>query len=153
MEKQMPIDKEAYREYLTKHCPAELPCLDMVEKFHHMFNDDAYRGNTSAGKGWVPLITKALEQLDALHIPDFKIVQIKEKFGGLRLYVDRVSEDVYDEVHKIIGEAEEEAWKTCEFCGTKDDVEIRNGGWIKTLCGKCEAERQAERQAERKKRN
>ncbi len=38
------------------------------------------------GPGWHKLIRETCEKIAALNPPDFQFVQIKEKFGGLRLY-------------------------------------------------------------------
>lgn len=54
--------------------------------------------------------------------------QVKEKFGGLRFYVDGG-----DEVsNRLISFAESLSVKTCEVCGAPGRQ--RDGGWIKTLC-------------------
>jgi hypothetical protein len=47
-------------------------------------------GGCSIGRGWMPPVRRALEELVTLSQETgvaIKIVQIKEKFGGLRLYV------------------------------------------------------------------
>ncbi len=72
---------------------------------------------------------------------DFKVLQVKEKFGGLRFYVSGYN----DEVNEAIRECEAICAKTCEICGsTKDDVQSRTGGWILTLCNNCEQRRKTE---------
>ena len=89
--------------------------------------------------GWFQIIydlSKKITELD----PDVQACQVKEKFGGLRFYVDSGS----DEVYKLIGEAEEESYKTCEKCGTKENVSRTKTGWIITLCDKCRKERNKE---------
>lgn len=58
-------------------------------------------------------------------------VQIKEKYGGLRFYVDQGDDELYD----AIDAAEEESLRTCENCGQPG--KIRSGGWIRTLCDAC----------------
>jgi len=89
------------------------------------------------GDGWFQIIddlSKKITELD----PDVQAAQVKEKFGGLRFYIDGGS----DKVHKLIEEAEEESYKTCEGCGTKENVSQTKTGWVKTLCDKCKEERQ-----------
>jgi len=55
--------------------------------------------------------------------------QVKEKFGGLRFYINAGS----DEIHERIIQAEKESYKVCEKCG--EDGEIRTDiGWYSTLC-------------------
>lgn len=66
------------------------------------------------------------------------ILQIKEKFGGLRFYTGNTS-DVDD---AYISFACAMASRTCEVCG--DPGEKRDTGWIKTLCDKHYQERLAQ---------
>ena len=54
--------------------------------------------------------------------------QAKEKFGGLRFYVN----DISDECGKIISKYESLSMETCEVCGEKG--ETRGSGWVRTLC-------------------
>jgi hypothetical protein len=58
------------------------------------------------------------------------IIQIKEKFGLLTVYINNINKE-----HKaLIDFAERLSSKTCEFCGTSKDVKLTSVGWIKTLC-------------------
>ena len=60
------------------------------------------------------------------------ITQVKEKFGGLRFYIDGGD----DEIYGMIGLAESLSYRTCEFCGTTKDVG-QTQGWIITCCKAC----------------
>lgn len=102
-------------------------------------------------RGWHTPVRKAclaLERIAEGHEepvgPDWidlrpRAAQIKEKFGGLRFYIDGHS----DEAAAVIGIAEAECWKTCEACGApgrrRDEFE-----WITTLCGAHYAEERAD---------
>ena len=55
-------------------------------------------------------------------------VQVKEKFGGLRFYVNRVD----PAVEGAIDMAEAMSYHICEVCGAPG--EPNRDGWIKTLC-------------------
>lgn len=78
------------------------------------------------GPGWVPIVQPAVDKLEALGA---HIFQVKEKFGGLRIYVDKYTETT----DKIIIEAEKKCAETCEYCGAPGKINnIR--GWIKTTC-------------------
>jgi len=71
------------------------------------------------GKGWWPLIEKvaaAIDSFNAAH-PDspVEVTQIKQKFGGLRIYHYNAPEDI----RQLIDEAIEASWHTCERCGTR----------------------------------
>lgn len=85
-------------------------------------------GHIECGEGWYPIIIECHERLLEI-APDYKILQIKEKFGGLRYYTDVRS----DEMAQIIREAEEKCWKTCEQCGEPGKA-WDEGGWWATLC-------------------
>lgn len=73
------------------------------------------------GRGWHTIIA----ELDAKLIevmPDIRYLQIKEKFGGLRVYVTKDR----PEVDALILEAEREAAETCEKCGAPGKLMVRN---------------------------
>lgn len=61
----------------------------------------------------------------------FQFTQIKEKFGGLRVYSN--GGDEY--TRGLIGMAECWSYKTCEICGNKGQT--TKHGWLKTICEKC----------------
>ena len=67
-------------------------------------------------------------------------VQVKEKFGGLRFYVNGGNEDQ----HREIAWAEDLSYRVCEQCGTMRDVKVWNQGWIRTLCRAHAVERYGE---------
>jgi hypothetical protein len=63
-----------------------------------------------------------------------KFDQVKEKYGGLRVYF--TGGDNY--VEGVIGMAEEYSYKVCEVCGNSGKP--NKGGWITTLCDNCRNE-------------
>ena len=65
--------------------------------------------------------------------------QVKEKFGGLRFYVDGGT----DAHHHYIRFAEAMSYRTCEACGATATAKARRDGWIQTLCDPCAATVQA----------
>jgi hypothetical protein len=106
-------------------------------------------------KGWAKLYEPVIE-LAALH--GVEIFQIKEKFGGLRIYVGNVdykhTNPAYAKtLDAIIRAVENASYHTCEECGEDGqsgyDLEkqkvrylaITSGsetsGWIRTLCEPC----------------
>jgi hypothetical protein len=91
------------------------------------------------GPGWDTIIADAVTAIEKhavdAGLKDFAIVQIKEKFGGLRIYTS-VTDDAID---GIVTTAEKRAAVTCEVCGAPG--RMRDGGWLKTLCDDCEAKR------------
>ena len=60
--------------------------------------------------------------------PQVVVLQIKEKFGGLRFYYTGGD----DYIRGLVSMAEAWAAKSCEECGAPGAR--RSSGWIKTLC-------------------
>lgn len=92
----------------------------------------------SVGQGWHDLLVRLDRQLSAVQ-PDYEIVQVKEKFGGLRFYTTNVHPENMDTFRALIDAAESESFRTCEECGGHGKI----GGdhWITTLCDECRRER------------
>lgn len=106
--------------YLNEHF------LPLKEKYPNAL-DNVVCG-ADCGPGWVPIIEPVLALCEIYGVG---VDQIKEKFGGLRIYTGH-SHDVVD---AAIHDAETLAWKTCEECGAEG--KRRSGGWIRTLCEEC----------------
>ncbi len=101
-----------------------------LEKIKSRFAE-GYGPFIDVDKGWHQIIInldKALSKLD----PNYKIYQIKEKFGGLRYYCSSNNKLAKE----IINEAERIADKTCENCG-KPGTLVNNNGWYHTCCVDC----------------
>jgi hypothetical protein len=60
-----------------------------------------------------------------------KFDQIKEKFGGLRVYFSGGD----DYIEGLVSMAESFSYKICEVCGERGSP--NKGGWISTLCDEC----------------
>lgn len=85
-------------------------------------------GFFECGNGWFPLIKELIVDLIELGW-DKQICQVKEKFGGLRFYINEGS----DEIYKRIVRAEDDSYKICEVTG--DVGKLRTDiGWYRTLC-------------------
>lgn len=90
--------------------------------------------------GWYNLILgmcnniqKLIDEKPRLY-ENFEIVQVKQKFGSLRVYFKHGTSDVGD----IIAEAENESCKICEKCGSRDKVhEHRKGMYVQSICTEC----------------
>jgi hypothetical protein len=67
---------------------------------------------------------------DPEYIP-VKFDQIKEKYGGLRVYYSGGD----DYIRGIVSMAEEYSYKVCGVCGNSGKP--NKGGWITTLCESC----------------
>lgn len=59
----------------------------------------------------------------------FQIVQVKQKFGGLRFYTNFTRPEIYG----MISMAESLSYRTCEECGAPARASHLNG-WYRTLC-------------------
>lgn len=84
-------------------------------------------------EGWRPILAVLHETIVAGD-PDYDVAQVKEKFGGLRVYLN-TPETPY--IRGAISAAEEVASQTCEFCGQPGKTRApkgRPGGWIHTVC-------------------
>ena len=85
-------------------------------------------GFFECNSGWYQIIKDLITDLIAMGW-NREVCQVKEKFGGLRFYVNAAS----DEMHDRIAEAETESYETCEVTGQPGKP--RNDlGWIETLC-------------------
>jgi hypothetical protein len=83
--------------------------------------------------GWFDLEWRLCEDLEKLVGADYKLMQVKEKFGTLRWYDDFGTE----ETRKRIRQAENESAITCELCGKLG--RLRGHSWVRTLCDVCES--------------
>jgi len=84
---------------------------------------------TCVGPGWSKLIDKLYDKISL----DVKVVQVKEKFGGLRFYVYNATEDEVD----FISFVEEESYTVCERCGQPGKLRT-DRNWVLTLCDECD---------------
>ena len=109
-------------------------------------------GGFAIGKGWWPIVEALSRQIQS-HIDwaneqkekygrgegceQVVVVQVKEKFGGLRFYYNGGN----DMIDGMVRMAESWAAYSCEECGAPGK---RTGdGWIRTLCEFHIAEREA----------
>lgn len=82
------------------------------------------------GKGWRLIVDKAVAELQS---SGAIILQVKEKFGGLRIYYGSITNNNQAKLETIVRAAEAEAAKTCEGCGKPGTGKVING-WVKTVC-------------------
>ena len=115
----------------------------LCNKFPFIYDPDNRWSMPSTDEGWDEIIISLSSKINE-HVKNWskneqpKILQIKEKFGELRFYISTT--DNY--ISELIKEAEDEANQTCEFCGSKENIQQfqkgkRKYGWIKKLCDKC----------------
>jgi len=87
------------------------------------------------GDGWFKIIDELCEKIqkrcEEKGYNELKVVQVKEKYGTLRFYLNFGE----DEIDKYITEAEEKSAKTCEICGKKGKLIAE--AWYVVRCKKC----------------
>lgn len=86
-------------------------------------------------EGWYPIISKLHSDICEI-APEHVILQIKEKLGGLRYYIDVLDKSKFDAVHDLLAKATNKSCQVCECCGNPG-VLCRRRGWLKTLCNDC----------------
>lgn len=81
----------------------------------------------SVGGGWAPLIKEIFQFIEKNRVHS-KVIQVKEKWGGLRVYTDVV----HEALDQKIREMEKKSFEICEICG--EAGKLREGSWYRTLC-------------------
>lgn len=98
------------------------------------------------GDGWIfileDLFAKIDEEVKKAQLASFQVVQVKEKFGELVVYVDGGN----DAIDALIVAASKRAAVTCEDCGKPGRMREFNE-WYRTECSKCYAARPANEHA------
>lgn len=115
----------------------------LTQKYAHLFSKNELQPlpmfGFECGEGWYNNLAQLLGHIDHYlnhkhkGVPEgFHITQIKEKFGGLRFYVDGAD----DVIHELITFTENLCDRTCEYCGSNQNI-MRSKGWIVTACKNC----------------
>jgi hypothetical protein len=111
----------------------------LVHRHPELFGDPA--GGMSAlpecGDGWADLVNRAVErisQASAAGRSPVRIVQIKEKYGTLRVYTETIEDAATAAaVKEAISLAKARSACTCELCGAEGRLRER-GGVFATAC-------------------
>lgn len=120
----MPISGKSAKEFLERRGCPDTPC------YSHF------------GAGWHKILDKLLTELKAHNVNlKYDVHQIKEKFGGLRVYL--AHHVMTDPIKRLIQEAEDEAARTCDICGEPGVCMsdrrmdgMAHTGWMRTRCEK-----------------
>lgn len=108
---------------------------ELKKKYPEIFSEDFY---FECMDGWFDLIDGLCYKLQS-YIDDFDNVeqiiagQVKEKFGGLRFYIEQGGDDY---IYSLIKEVEHQSYKTCEDCGSPGKVQ-NLGYWLICRCPTC----------------
>jgi hypothetical protein len=116
---------KALEQKLVERCPA---WFNIGGNLHHTLG-------FTHGDGWFDIVWRLCGDLEPLVAEfeqttgrQFEVLQMKEKFGGLRFPVN----DANDAIRQRIEVAIQESFVTCEVCGQPG--ELREGDGIKALC-------------------
>lgn len=133
----MLTDDEKYKKHQDR-------IQEFYSKYPLCFPKPPYCG-FSCGEGWFGPLNELCSKIEQIltRLPEdergFQVAQVKEKFGGLRFYIDGPkNKEAYDDIQVLIGNAESACYKLCEDCGNPGTR--RNSGWIKVRCDDCEKE-------------
>lgn len=96
------------------------------------------RQTPATGPGWCWLWEGGAQAIVASGVPrNFKTTDMKEKFGSIRWY-HQADED-HEYVDDITDAVEHLSGFICEDCGRPG--RIRNGGWLRCQCNRCDERR------------
>jgi hypothetical protein len=125
----------------------------LLERWPRWFDTEGDVRRTAMGQGftnddgWFDILWRLCEDLEPLVAKfeqesgsQFEVLQVKEKFGGLRVHVNHAN----DAIHQRIETAIQESLNTCEVCGQPGT--LREARCIKTLCDEHDASGQGARE-------
>ena len=104
---------------LTDQLRAEYPGLYPPTLLDHHF---------SVPVGWAGILRRLSERLTDKQLT---VLQVKEKFGGLRYYVEI---GAAEDVGSAIGDAENQSWETCDVCGEYGELRATDSHWFMVRC-------------------
>lgn len=123
------------------------PIDKLIEDYPSVFKDMEHSSHYDIPSGWYLLVDKLCSDLSILldeehkktkenpEEPLFMLLQIKEKFGGLRFYymMNTENDTLYQEIRKLIDIAEDTSYNTCEITGKPGKL-CRTGIHYHTFC-------------------
>jgi hypothetical protein len=121
---------------------------DLMRRYPHLFGGSGY---PTVDDGWRGIVETASARIaaavDGYPAGSLTITQIKQKYGGLRIYTDShgMPDDVLEKVEDVIDLAEARAECTCDQCGDEGNLHDDAG----CLMTRCELHAQGKRQAPR----
>lgn len=86
--------------------------------------------------GWAGIVSAALNHLDEM-LPGYRLDQINEKYGGLRIRVTPppgTSDVAWRRAQARIGAAEVQSTWTCALCGRPDGQMVEDGECLRVRC-------------------
>lgn len=113
---------------------------DFLRRFPQLFQADASSeplpyGGFAVGAGWTPILDDLFRDLATLEAGPsgrLTVIQVKEKFGALRVYIHRGTAAAMEAIDR----ASRRSATICEFCGAPSAIRDRKG-WFTTQCDAC----------------
>lgn len=124
----------------------------LLSDFPKLYADIQYN-EFECADGWYDIIYRLsieIANIISTHNMDpnvYSVFQVKEKWGVLRVYMNRYTE----ELHEVVGRAQKESEVTCETCGAEGKL-MTDKGDVRTTCDGCETARR-EREAQWRERS
>ncbi len=104
--------------------------VEVLEGMRPRFCESGFVG-FECPMGWLDLAHDLHTRLT--ENPDYRVVQVKEKFGGLRFYTEGLTHAEREMVYAV----EAESFRVCADCGSRNAVSLRDRGWLASLCDAC----------------
>jgi hypothetical protein len=113
--------------------------IDILDRF-----DESYTPSLDIRPGWIPIVFSLHNKILSL-VNDYKIYQIKQKFGTLRFYAYPIVLDAtstqnryhIDQIYNhLVQTAEKQSATTCEICSATAKL-TKNHYRYETLCSNC----------------
>lgn len=104
---------------------------DLIKKYPDLYDHEGFYFFECGGR-----LVRSLDQLSNKLVAlkkKIKVGQVKEKYGGLRFYLD---EDESEKAVELIDDAETLSYETCSKCGSTKGVELENR-YDSPYCGEC----------------
>lgn len=103
---------------------------EIIQKYPKLFGESLIC--FECGEGWFKLLDELFEKINVIvekeNFEDFRILQVKEKFGRLQIFINYGN----DEIYNLINDATEKSTKMCELCGKPGT--LTREGWFRVLC-------------------
>jgi hypothetical protein len=98
----------------------------LLDRFH-----DGHWKFVSCGFGWLDLILSCNAEIESID-PNYKIYQVKEKFGSLRFYYSTGKPEESEQINEIVRKYELKSLRVCEATGQEASLVVKRG-YYKTL--------------------
>ena len=122
------------------------PLDKLIQEFPAVFQNVDNSSEYSLPSGWYNIFYNLCEELTPILVeerskiaedpeqPLFSVLQIKEKFGGLRFYymMNTENRELYNKIQRLIDIAEDKSYDTCQITG-KPGTLCKKGWHFMTL--------------------